>query len=213
MFKDRKDAAEKLGLELQQYYFENPLVIGIPNGGIETAYYLAKCLNGEMSFIVSSELYYPSTPDTCFGAVTEDGTEFISHAAKKHLNDEEIEKLVEHGKHDIHRVVRMFREEIVFPEIYGRTVIITDDGHAPAPVIHAVIDACVKHIAKKIIVALPAAHERVEQSLHGKADEVIVLEKLNFFTAPNECYDRFPMVTNEMVRTILHQSHEELPLR
>jgi putative phosphoribosyl transferase len=213
MFKDRKDAAEKLALELQQYYYENPLIIGIPNGGIETAYHLARRINGEMSFIVCQELYYPATPETCFGAVSEDGSEYISHAAKKHLNDEEIGEVAEHAKHDLQRLIRTFRAESPFPEIYGRTVIITDDGHAPSPVLHAVAEVCAKHLAKKIVIALPAAHERVAQSLHDKADEVIVLESLDFFTAPGECYERFPMVTNEMVRTILHQSHEELPLK
>ena len=48
MFKDRKYAGLKLGEALKAYEKENPLIIGIPRGGIETAFYVAQKLNAEM---------------------------------------------------------------------------------------------------------------------------------------------------------------------
>jgi putative phosphoribosyl transferase len=38
MFLDRKDAGEKLSIELEKFKNEDPIVLAIPRGGIVTAY-------------------------------------------------------------------------------------------------------------------------------------------------------------------------------
>ena len=63
MFADRKDAGEKLGRALEKYRNKNVLVLGIPRGGAETAYYVARNLNAELALVITRKLGYPVNPE------------------------------------------------------------------------------------------------------------------------------------------------------
>jgi putative phosphoribosyl transferase len=209
VFKNREEAAEKLALALPQYQHQNVLVLGIPNAGIEIAYYLAHELDGELSFLVTHELSYPDNPGTYFASITEDGTENVSTAARRHLSLEEIENLIEEAKHNMQRTIRTYRKENPFPQLYRRTVIITDDGSSPASALHAVIDACRRHLAEKVIVALPTGTDRLEQGLNEIADEVLILKKFELYSVAGEGYENFPRATEERALDFLKKWHEE----
>ena len=88
MFEDRKDAGEKLGRALEKYHNMNVLVLGIPRGGVETAYYVAKHLNAELSVVITRKLGYPTNQEAAFGAVAEDGSVYISQTARFDLSKE-----------------------------------------------------------------------------------------------------------------------------
>lgn len=47
MFTDRRDAALYLAYALNKYKDRNAIVLGIPRGGVEIAYYVASHLNAE----------------------------------------------------------------------------------------------------------------------------------------------------------------------
>jgi putative phosphoribosyl transferase len=209
MFKDRKDAAGKLALALHQYQHQNVLVLGIPNAGIEMAYYLAQDLRGEMSFVITRELNYPTNPNSCFGAIAEDGSEYVSTAARKHLSMEEIEDMVEVERHAIQRRIKALRGDTEFPSIYRKTVIITDDGSASMATIVTAVDLCRNHFADKVIVALPVGNEREGQILMEKADEVIILEKLHFYTVVEESYESYTKLADEGALYFLNKWEEE----
>ena len=70
----QQDAGEKLGRALEKYHNQNVLLLGIPRGGAEIAYYVAKHLKAELAFVITRKLGYPSNPEAAFGAVAEDGS-------------------------------------------------------------------------------------------------------------------------------------------
>ncbi len=78
-------AGTKLAKALESYRDKNVLVLGIPRGGVETAYYVAKHLNAELSVIVSRKLPFPDNPEAGFGAITEDGSVFLIDRFKGYL--------------------------------------------------------------------------------------------------------------------------------
>ena len=51
MFKNRKDAGEKLAKALEKYKAENPLILAIPRGGVEVGLQVAKNLNADFSLL------------------------------------------------------------------------------------------------------------------------------------------------------------------
>ena len=51
MFTNRKEAALMLAKALEKYKDKNMLVLGIPRGGAETAYYVAQQLHAELSLL------------------------------------------------------------------------------------------------------------------------------------------------------------------
>jgi putative phosphoribosyl transferase len=53
MFKNRKDAGEKLAKALEKYKTENPLILAIPRGGVEVGLQVARILNVDFSLIIA----------------------------------------------------------------------------------------------------------------------------------------------------------------
>ncbi len=90
MFEDREDAGKKLARALSKYKNKKILVLGIPRGGVEVAYHVARYLNAELSLIVSRKLPYPDNPEAGFGAIAEDGSTFVFEDIRGELPQEEI---------------------------------------------------------------------------------------------------------------------------
>jgi putative phosphoribosyl transferase len=192
MFRNRKDAGEQLALALQKYEGQSILVLGIPKGGVEVGYYIARHLNAALAIVVSRKLGFPTEPEAAFGAIAEDGSVYISTAAYKHLSSEEIHEVLDAEKKEIESRIRIFRKNKPLPSLQGRTIIIADDGIATGATIFVTIDLCKRANAAKIIVAAPVASGRMEKILSQKADEVVILEKSEFLSSVSEAYDDFP---------------------
>ena len=94
MFRDRKDAGEKLGRALESFRDKNPLVLAIPRGGVEVGYEVAKALSAGFSLLICRKLPYPDNPESGFGAIAEDGSLYISEAAAVYVPDEVIDRIV-----------------------------------------------------------------------------------------------------------------------
>lgn len=153
MFTDRKDAALELAKALGKYKDKNAVVLGIPRGGAETAYYVALHLHAELSLLVSRKLGHPANPEYAFGAIAEDGSIYLSPYARQELSEETINTVVEEQKKEIERRIKILRKGKPLPELKGRTVILVDDGIATGATIFAAIEMCKKRNAGKIIIA------------------------------------------------------------
>src|SRR5690606_40403494 len=69
LFRDREDAARKLAESLKDLDLRDPLVLGIPRGGVVTAAVLARELNAELDITLSRKLRAPYQPELAIGAV------------------------------------------------------------------------------------------------------------------------------------------------
>ncbi|WP_276370798.1 phosphoribosyltransferase family protein [Chryseolinea sp. H1M3-3] len=209
MFRDRKDAGEQLGRALEKYRDQNVIVIGIPRGGVETAYYVAKHLNSEMSLVVTRKLGYPFNPEAAFGAVAEDGSLYIADAPDQYISTAEVQRVLKEQKQEIKRRVQKLRQGKPMPKMEGRIVIITDDGIATGATLFATISLCKKMKAAKIIVAAPIAGERMESILTEMVDEVIILEKPSFYSAVSQGYEDFDNLTDEEALAFMSKWEKE----
>lgn len=89
IFADRREAGFELGKLLESKYKDvNALVLGIPRGGIVIAYEVAKVLNAEMSVVITKKLPHPSHEEYAVGAAAEDGSVFLTSAARSLTNDD-----------------------------------------------------------------------------------------------------------------------------
>jgi len=197
MFTDRRQAAFLLAKALEKYKGENVIVLGIPRGGIETAYYVARQLNAELSFLIVRKLSYPRDPEFAFGALAEDGTIYYNPYHQIHISQEMIDAIEEEQLMEIERRKRIFRQVQMFPEIKNKTVIIVDDGIATGSSIFAAIKLCKKRGAAKIIVASPVSSNRIESDLLEEADEVVILVKPENFYSVSQVYEYFENLSDE----------------
>jgi putative phosphoribosyl transferase len=203
MFNDRADAGTKLAKAMESYRDRNALVLGIPRGGVETAYYVARHLNAELSVIVSRKLPFPDNAEAGFGAIAEDGSVFLIDRFKEYLPSRVVHRIIEEQTQEIQRRVKAFRQSRPLPPIAGRTVIIVDDGIAMGSTMRASVMLCRNQGAAQVIVAAPVAAPDTVEMFREVADDVVVLETPEFFQAVAEVYLNWYDVSDEEVLEIL----------
>jgi putative phosphoribosyl transferase len=208
-FEDRKQAGILLGKYLAQTYKGSGiLVIGIPRGGVETAYYVAKALNAELSLIVSKKLPYPGHREYGFGAVTEEDTVYINDTSSQRLSQEITEGIVREQELEITRRVRSYRNNKPLPDLRNRTVILVDDGIATGATLVPVVRLCRKKHAARVIVATPVSGASYDSHLK-EADAVEVLIQPRDFYAVGQVYRNFADFSDEQLQEIMRKAERE----
>lgn len=209
-FKNRQDAGEQLGLFLEpKYKDKNPLVIGIPRGGVEVAYYVAQRLHAELSLIITKKLPFPSQKELGFGAVAEEHIVYVSPMGKERLTPEVINQIIEDQVQEINRRIEVYRQGKPLPDMKGRTVILVDDGIATGVTLVPVVMLCRKKEAGKIIIAAPVSGTRYDKHL-DEADAIEVLVQPHSFYAVGQVYERFGDMTDKEMQEILSKAETKV---
>jgi putative phosphoribosyl transferase len=205
IFRDRKDAGEKLARELENYRDEDVLVLAIPRGGVEVGCEVAEHLHAPFSLLVTRKLPFPDNPEAGFGAIAEDGSAFVLRDAALWLPQEQIDRIVKDQSEEILRRIQVLREGRPLPDMAGRTVILVDDGLAMGSTMRASIMLCKKRGAGKIVVAVPVAGREVAEDISKMADELVVLEIPMHFMAVAQVYMNWYDVSDAEVLEILEK--------
>ncbi|RUQ35032.1 phosphoribosyltransferase family protein, partial [Micrococcus sp. HSID17227] len=77
-FTDRTDAGRRLAVALRHLGRRDPVVLGLPRGGVPVAYEVAQALGAPLDVIVVRKLGVPYHPELGFGAIGEGGVRVIS---------------------------------------------------------------------------------------------------------------------------------------
>ncbi len=207
MFIDRKDAGNKLALELKKFKDDNPIILAVPRGGIVTAYETIKKYKFQWDLIIPKKIGSPNNKEVAIGAVTSDGTYFLNEKYIDMLNitQEYIEKEVYEQTKEIKRRLKKYKGNENSPEIKDKTVIIVDDGIATGFTILAAIKSIKKHGAKKTILAVPVAPNDTVVYLETVVDEVICLLIPDEFYAVGFHYENFDQTTDEEVIHLINE--------
>lgn len=213
MFQDRRDAGQRLARELEEYREEDVVVLGIPRGGVEVGYQVAKHLEADFSLLIARKLPYPDQPEAGFGAVAEDGSTVILEEASRWVSDDTIKEVTQEQRDEIRRRAAVLREGKPLPDIEGRTVILVDDGIAMGSTMRAAIGCCRHAGVSEVIVAVPVASREIAEEMgrqrDGQADRVVVLERPEFFRAVAQVYERWYDVPDSEVLAIMERWRSE----
>jgi len=199
IFSNRKDAGQKLAEKLRQY--KNAIVFGIPRGGIEIAYYVAKQLESELSVLISKKIPHPQNEDYAIGAIAEEGVIYVPDYVNfsMHIFDPFIEDL---GK-EIESRINLYRNGKPLPNITNCTVLLIDDGIATGATLIPAIRLCRQKGARKIIVTAPVSSQELDPALN-EADEIVILEKQEPFFGVAQAYQDFNQLTDNEVINFLN---------
>ena len=209
MFKDRKDAGEQLALALAKYKDKDVTVLGIPRGGVEVGYYVARSLHARFSMVVARKLPFPDDPESGFGAIAEDGSTFLIERAAQRVPEKEIKAIQKAQKLEILRRVKTLRKGRPLPELKNKTVILVDDGIAMGATMRAAILLCRDKRAEKIVTAVPVAGEDVAAEIAEIVDELVVLETPVLFQAVAQVYEHWYDVSDQEVLGIMDRWEKE----
>ena len=205
MFRNREDAAQQLAAKLKGRAFRDPLVLGIPRGGVLLGAMLARELGADLDIVLARKLRAPGQPELAVGAIAEDGQIYLNHHAEEFLDlsDDYLAREREHQLAEIARRQKLFRGVRPAAPIRGRSVIITDDGIATGSTMVAALHVVKAQEPHKLIVAVPVASPDRLQAVRRLCDEVVCLLKPSSFWAIGQFFEDFSQVEDDQVVNLL----------
>lgn len=212
MFVDRKDAGEKLCVELAKFKDENPIVLAIPRGGIITAYETIKKFEFDWDLIIPRKIGLPQNKEIAIGAISLDETSIFNEQYISMLNipEDYIKNEVSEQVEEIKRRLLKYKGNVDYPDVKNKTVIIIDDGIATGSTIQVAIKSIRRHEPKKIILAVPVAPKDTVSILEKIVDEIICLLTPEEFYAVGPYYKNFEQTTDEEVINIVHELNGDI---
>lgn len=204
MFRDRNDAGEKLAQALMKFENQGVVVIGIPRGGVEVAYHVARALKADLSMIISRKLGHPENPELAIGAIAEDGSLYLSDLADS-VSQGDLYNVLSREREEIRRRVQELRDGRPLPDLANKVVVLVDDGIATGATIYATIKLCRNQHAARVIVAAPVSSSQSMDKLRKLVDEVCILEVPEMYWAVSQVYKSFTNLEDSEVRNIMKQ--------
>jgi predicted phosphoribosyltransferase/dienelactone hydrolase len=207
VFRDREDAARQLAEKLKELDLRDPLVLGIPRGGVVTGAVLARELGAELDITLSRKLRAPYQPELAVGAVGEDGHVYVDeHTAEAPgITAGYVERERQYQMDEIARRQKLFRAAKPAAEIKGRSVIVTDDGIATGSTMIAALRVVRNQQPHELIVVVPVAPPGRLDAIRERCDRLICLHAPEFFWAVGQFYEQFEQVSDEQVVELLRE--------
>jgi predicted phosphoribosyltransferase len=211
-FGDRVEAGRLLAAQLTELNGHNPLVLGIPRGGVIVAEQVAEAIDGELDIVLTRKLGAPNNPELAVGAVAENGAVVTNELAMRYsgASPAYVEAVKKREQAEIARRAVVFR--FVRPRIplAGRTVILIDDGVATGATMLASLQAARAEGPARLICALPVAPEDALTRLAAHCDELICLRVPSPFGAVGQFYTVFGQTTDVEVVAALRRCMEKV---
>ncbi len=212
-FSDRADAGRRLADALRAREFDDPVVVGLPRGGVPVAFEVATALNAPLDVIVVRKLGVPFQPELGMGAIGEGGVLVINDEVLRaaHLGAAALAEVQRRERAEVERRARRFRGERPAVPLAGRTVIVVDDGIATGSTARAACQVARAHGAARVVLAVPVGPPNVDARLRPDADEVVCLTTPSIFFAIGQFYDDFSQTSDEEVADLLRRACPPAP--
>jgi putative phosphoribosyl transferase len=204
VFRDRTEAGQRIARALLRHRGSDPVVMGVPRGGVVTAAEIAPMVQGRLDLLIVRRVSPPRRPDATVGAIA-DGVDveiFCDEA-----------RLAEHGmsRADFGTEVGRLRFAIALQQnrygagrprasVQNRVVILADDAIITGATARVALRTLYKERARFIAVAAPVAVSAAAQALRADCDELIVLAEVADAASVRAAYaDYRPVTDSEIV--------------
>ena len=203
MYRDRLDAGWALADALP--HLDDPVVLGLPRGGVPVAAVVAERLGAPLDVIIVRKVGVPWHPEVAMGAIGEGGAHVTDERTVRWATvsptDFAAAKARERRTLDA-RVTALRHDRPPLP-IAGRTALIVDDGIATGATMRVAVLVARARGATHVVVAAPVGAADTIAMLEQEADAVIVPLIPAGFRAVGEHYVDFRQTTDEEVHRLL----------
>lgn len=213
MFRDRREAGQKLATELEKLGLHQPVVLALPRGGVPVAAEVAKALKAPLDLVIVRKVGAPGNPELAVAAIVDGNPpdivlnrEIVEAYA---LDDDELRVLIAKERPELERRRLVYRGERPPLSITGKTAIIVDDGVATGTTMKVAIRALKRRSPRAIVVAIPVAPPDTLAELAQEADQVVCLSQPPRFHALGYHYRSFPQLTDDEVTDALVEARQE----
>lgn len=200
-FADRRDAGRRLAERLLPLADEEPVVVGLPRGGVPVAAEIALALGVPLEFLAVRKLGAPHNPEYGIGAIAEGGTRVFDPEALAVLgiDNRMLESIVARETAELHRRVGAYRQDRPARLLRDRLVIVVDDGVATGVTDTAALREVRTLQPRHLILAVPVCPPDSAARLREEADEVVCLFEPTLLHGVGQWYRDFGQVTDDEV--------------
>jgi putative phosphoribosyl transferase len=207
-FADRRDAGRVLGERLAATARENPVVLGLPRGGVVVAAEVAAVLAAPLDVLVVRKLGLPWQPELAMGAIAAAGdvVETVRADAvldRVHVDDETFAAVRDRELTELRRRESAYRGQRPVLPLTGRDVLLVDDGLATGSTMRAAVVAVRRSAPHRITVAVPIGSPTACAALELSVDELVCLSAPRYFGAVGQGYADFTPTSDDDVRAAL----------
>ena len=211
VFEDRRTAGRALVPELQRCELKDPIILGLPRGGVPLAYEIAVALHAPLDTIVVRKLGVPSQPELAFGAIASGGIRVINDDVVESLfslDEDTIDSIANREMKELRRREEAYRLDRPYPELAGKDVVLVDDGLATGATMRAAAEAVKTRSPSSVVVAVPVGSASAVAKVAAIVDRVICLESPQSFYAVGQFYSDFRQTSDDEVRELLREAWE-----
>jgi putative phosphoribosyl transferase len=212
LFRDRREAGQRLGAQLTEFADRDVLVLALPRGGVPVGFEVAQSLNAPMDVLVVRKLGVPGQEEVAMGAIASGGVRILNWDVIRAiaLSPQQVDAVAEKEAHELQRREKEYRGNRKRMEIVGRSVILVDDGLATGSTMRAAIAALRHEEPQKIIVAVPVAAPSTCAEIENVADGVVCLYTPLRFLSVSQWYQNFSPISDAEVRGLLDRAAERV---
>lgn len=212
LFADRADAGQQLGAELlrrlPRIADQDPIVLGIPRGGVAVAREVARALGAPLDVIIARKLGAPRHEELGIGAIAPGGTRVLDAELIETLgvSDAYLDAVTRKEEAELDRRMRRFRGDRPFPSLAGRAVVLVDDGLATGVTARAALAAVRRARPALLVFAAPVCSLDGCQTLVDAGYQVVCVAQPRDFRGVGEWYTDFDQLSDEEVLAILDEA-------
>lgn len=206
IFKDRKEAGEKLANELIKNQeiknnIDKIIIISLLRGGIIVGNAIAEKLSIKHLPLVVTKISSPHNPELAIGAICFN----ITHLEKVVINSLNVDKKdiayqISLAQNKFNSYVNRFNiNKKIYDQLKNKIIIITDDGVATGSTIKAAFLFIKGYCPKRVYLASPVA----SNNFYEEFDNSYIVDKSSSFSSISQSYLDFPQIDDEEVLKII----------
>jgi len=208
-YHDRRDAGQRLALELRAYaHRSDVIVLALPRGGVPVGFEVAIALGAPLDVFVVRKLGLPWRDELAMGAIASGGVRVLDRELIRvaRVSDVELAHVIAAEQSELERRERLYRGDRAFPDLRGNTVILVDDGLATGSTMRAAITALRLEHPSRIVVAVPLAARETCDAFRDVVDEIVCALTPEPFLAVGMWYADFSQTTDSEVHDLLDRA-------
>jgi putative phosphoribosyl transferase len=214
-FANRTQAGRMLATRLEGFARQGrqPIVLGLPRGGVPVAFEVAQALRLPLDVYLVRKLGTPGFEELAMGAIATGGIQVLNQKVieELHITGGQLESVLMSETAELLRRERLYRQDRPCPRLEGRTAILVDDGLATGSTMRAAIASLRAQRAWEVIVAVPVAPPDTCVELSAESDGAVCLATPQPFLAVGQWYEEFSPPSDDEIRDQLLANAREMP--